>query len=413
MSVKRKDSKGRVLRTGESQMPNGTYCYRYTQNGKRYAVYAPTLNELREKEVEVVVDKRNCVDYQKGNITIKELLERYMHIRRSDATSTKLNRKIKYRWICQQTISNVQVKHCVTSQIKEVCVQLHNEGKSFDYIKSYLSFFNGAFDQAVEDKIIARNPCSFKLAQVIPKTEPKDRILPSNEAIHDWMEMAVRQARSHQPYNMLTLILETGLRISEACALTLDDIDWQHRCIYVRRQITVRGGQHRLVRLKTTAAYRTIPLTQVAIDVLMDEVQHRKPQIPEYKIDGVSGFVFLTRYGHAQTAHNIQESCRTAVRLYNEKYCDGQPINVTPHLLRHAFCTNLINAHVDIKIVQYVMGHSSAGVTLDIYTHCSLERMTQIWSGASSVLTINRDGKSYAKSYANCEVTNVELCRLM
>ena len=62
MSVKRKDSKGRVLRTGESQMPNGTYCYRYTQNGKRYAVYAPTLNELREKEVEVVVDKRNCVD---------------------------------------------------------------------------------------------------------------------------------------------------------------------------------------------------------------------------------------------------------------------------------------------------------------------------------------------------------------
>ena len=76
MSGKRKDKKGRVLRTGESQRKDLTYQYRYQDvTGKRRTVYAPTLEELRAKEDEINKAQDSGVDYNAGNVTVIELLE--------------------------------------------------------------------------------------------------------------------------------------------------------------------------------------------------------------------------------------------------------------------------------------------------------------------------------------------------
>ncbi len=82
MSAKRKDKKGRVLRTGESQRKGLTYQYRYQDvTGKRRTVYAPTLEELRAKEDEINKAQDSGVDYNAGNVTVIELLERYISLK--------------------------------------------------------------------------------------------------------------------------------------------------------------------------------------------------------------------------------------------------------------------------------------------------------------------------------------------
>ena len=60
------------------------------------------------------------------------------------------------------------------------------------------------------------------------------------------------------------------------------------------------------------------------------------------------------------------------VDRYNDAHEDKLP-SITPHVLRHTFCTEMANSGIDLKSLQYLMGHSDAGVTLNVYTHASYE----------------------------------------
>ena len=83
MSEKRKDSKGRVLKDGESQRANGTYDYRYTDiHKKRRCIYAKSLTELRKKEEELRRDLADGIDYAAGEMTVADLVDRYMNLKR-------------------------------------------------------------------------------------------------------------------------------------------------------------------------------------------------------------------------------------------------------------------------------------------------------------------------------------------
>ena len=78
MAEKRKDKRGRILRTGESQRHDLTYQFRYKNHpkGKWQYVYAPTLDELRHKEADIQKDLHAGIDYAAGKATVIELLER-------------------------------------------------------------------------------------------------------------------------------------------------------------------------------------------------------------------------------------------------------------------------------------------------------------------------------------------------
>ena len=90
MSEKRRDKKGRILRTGESQRKDLTYQYRYQDaTGKRRSVYAPTLDALRAKEDAIhKTDQAGC-SYSAGDITVIELLERYISLKQGVRNATK------------------------------------------------------------------------------------------------------------------------------------------------------------------------------------------------------------------------------------------------------------------------------------------------------------------------------------
>ena len=100
MSTKRKDNKGRVLRTGESQRKDLTYQYRYQDiTGKRRTVYAPTLEELRIKEDVINKAQEAGTDYNAGNITVLELLERYISLKQGVRNATKVGYNFVYNLV--------------------------------------------------------------------------------------------------------------------------------------------------------------------------------------------------------------------------------------------------------------------------------------------------------------------------
>ena len=96
MSEKRKDHKGRILKTGESQRKDGIYQYRYTDcRGKRQCVYSPTLQELRQKEKEIQKQLDAGIDYEAGQITVIELLEKYISLKKG----VRYNTQVGYRFV--------------------------------------------------------------------------------------------------------------------------------------------------------------------------------------------------------------------------------------------------------------------------------------------------------------------------
>ena len=89
-------------------------------------------------------------------------------------------------------------------------------------------------------------------------------------------------------------------------------------------------------------------------------------------IDGYTGFLFLNTEGKPAKAYFVEKKFQYAVEKYNKIYKVELP-NITPHVARHTYCTNMAKKGISVKTLQYLMGHSEIGVTMNVYTHLKLE----------------------------------------
>ena len=89
-------------------------------------------------------------------------------------------------------------------------------------------------------------------------------------------------------------------------------------------------------------------------------------------VDGYSGFVFLDDDGMPLVAMHWEHRFNRMVGRYNDIYKVQMP-NITPHVCRHTYCSNMAKSGMNPKTLQYLMGHSDIGVTMNVYTHLGLE----------------------------------------
>nr|WP_308563004.1 site-specific integrase [uncultured Faecalibacterium sp.] len=118
---------------------------------------------------------------------------------------------------------------------------------------------------------------------------------------------------------------------------------------------------------KSKAGFRTIPLSAEAYHAIK-AIINRRPQTNEMMVDGYCGFISIHSNGIPKTSWNIEYELREIAKAYNSLYPECQLPNLTPHVLRHTFCTRKVSSGMNIKAVQYLMGHSSVQITLDVYT---------------------------------------------
>ncbi len=371
MSEKRKDKKGRILKDGESYRSDGRYMYRYMDNrGNRKCIYAQTLTELREKEQLIQRDLQDGIDYAAGSITVLALVERYIPQRQGVRYNTKVGYNFVLNLLKKEDFAYRQIKDIKPSDAKQWFIKLHDDGYKYSSITTVRGVLRPAFEMAVEDDIVRRNPFSFRVVDVVPNDSVTRKAL-SQEEKEKYLAYVLGDKCRRRYYDEIIILLGTGLRISELYGLTKSDIDFKERRIRVERQLTrTRNCEYYIEKPKTDSGERYVPMDGAVYQAFQNVIQNRKTPKVEMLINGHSGFLFLDKDGKPKVAGHLEHAMKRIIDNYNKSHDDKLP-SITPHVLRHTFCTEMANAGMEIKNLQYLMGHADAYTTLNTYTHSS------------------------------------------
>lgn len=124
-------------------------------------------------------------------------------------------------------------------------------------------------------------------------------------------------------------------------------------------------------------------------------------------VDGYSSFLLLDKNDRPNLALHIENEMRWAMKKYQKLHPDKPLPHITPHVFRHTFCTNMANAGMDIKNLQYVMGHSDAGVTLNAHTHAIYDRAAEQMAKIID-LSSNEENSLLAAEFDDCRTTQAK-----
>ena len=374
MSAKRRDKNGVLLRDGESQRSDGSYQYRFTDiMGKRKTVYGRTLDDLRKKEkkIQKVVD--DSLNYGEGTCTVLELVKRYTATKQG----VRYNTLIGYDFVtnllekeefCRRRIMDIRV-----SDAKLWFIKLHNDGKGYSTLTSIKGVIRPAFEMAVEEDILRKNPFTFGLTKVVPN-DSKRRIALEPVQQERWMNFLRSDKHYSQYYDEFVVLIGTGMRISEFCGLTKKDLDFKNRRIRVERQlIRDKHCNYLIETTKTESGRRFIPMTDEVYEALQNILAKRPKVKVEYVISGFSGFLTLDKDMKPKVALHYQKYCEWGMVKYRKLFPDKPLPDITPHVFRHTFCTNMARAGMDIKALQYIMGHADFSITMNVYTHATYD----------------------------------------
>ena len=386
MSEKRRDNRGRILRNGESQRQDGRYAYKYKDlNGDTKFVYSWRLDKndrtppgkarepsLREKEKKIQQDLFNQVVPNGGNLTVLELVQKYLGLKVNVRHNTRANYKFVTNIIEKESFGKMRIDKVKLSDAKAWLIKLQKDGRGYSTIHSVRGVVRPAFEMAYQDGLLTRNPFSFELATVVVN----DSV--TREAITRAQERAflkfIQEDKCYSKYyDGIFILFNTGLRISEFCGLTLSDIDFKKKRIRVDHQLQrTRDMEYIIEKPKTESGERYVPMSQQVIECFQRVIRNRKKPQKEPMIDGYTGFLFLDKNGQPMVALHWEHYFKHILNKYNSIYKVQLP-KITPHVCRHTFCSNMAKSGMNPKTLQYIMGHSDISVTLDTYTHLKFE----------------------------------------
>lgn len=221
-----------------------------------------------------------------------------------------------------------------------------------------LTYANAVFMKAVENDIIPKSPCLNK--KPIAKQPEKVHALTDEQC-----ERLLAATKGTRVYPFIVLCLFCGLRRGEALGLMWRDIDFDKKILRVERSI-IHGANCREGKinkeLKTSSARRQIPMSPEVIQVLKEE-----------KRKSNSMYVFSMKDGSFLS----DASFRSMWKIVDYRMIDGPnesdrvkqtlDFDVHPHQLRHTCCTRWLMHGMTPKEAQYLMGHATAEVTMNIY----------------------------------------------
>lgn len=386
MSEIRRDNKGRKLATGESQDKDGRYRYKYNDVfGKRKSVYSWRLTEsdpypkgkrkdisLREKEKEVEKALRNAVATSGGNMTVLELVQKYISQKRGVKHNTQANYNFVINVIKKEDFGAKRIDTIKLSDAKTWLIKLQDDGRGYSSIHSIRGVVRPAFQMAVDDDLINKNPFEFQLATVVVNDSITREAITRKQQ-KEFLRFIKEDKHFCKYYDGIYILFYTGLRVSEFVGLTINDIEFDKERIKVDHQLQrTRNMKYEILTPKTEKGERYVPMQKDVADCFRRIIQNRKHPKIEPMIDGYSGFLFLDKNDMPMVALHWEKYFQHIREKYNSIYKLQMPY-ITPHVCRHTFCSNMAKSGMNPKTLQYIMGHSDIGVTLNTYTHLQFE----------------------------------------
>lgn len=382
----RRDSKHRVLRRGESIRQDGRYQFKYHVNGKAHFVYSWRLEptdklpvgrkpclSLRELEKQIGYDLDNWLDPVGKNITVNELVDRYLATKTGVKYNTQMNYNFVKNILKAHPFGDTKISRVKTSDAKLFLIKLQQEdGRGYSSVKTIRGVLRPAFQMAVDDEVLNKNPFGFQLAGVVVNDSVTREAI-TKEQMNKFLKFVHDDNVYCKYYEVIYILFHTGMRISEFCGLTISDIDLANNIVNIDHQLQRTSDmKYILDTTKTDAGTRKLPITQDVADCFRAILEDRKKPRYEKMIKGHTGFLFLDKNGNPEVAMHWQHRLNHMVKRYNDIYRVQMP-NITPHVCRHTYCSNMAKSGMNPKTLQYLMGHSDISVTMNTYTHWGLE----------------------------------------
>lgn len=386
MSEKRRDNRNRVLRNGESQRSDGRYQFKYTDVlGQPKYVYSWRLDKndriptgkkrdlsLREKEKQIEADRFDQIVPEGGKMTVLSLVQKYVSLKTGIRHNTEANYNFVINIIKKEEFGQRRIDKVKLSDAKAWLIKLQKDGKGYSTIKTVRGVVRPAFQMAMDDDLIRKNPFEFELATVVVNDSVTREAITRKQQ-RDLLKFIKEDRHFSRYYDGIYILFHTGLRISEFVGLTLSDIDFDNRKIIVNHQLQRKRNMEYLIEdTKTTSGTRQVPMTDDVYECFKRIVKNRRKPKVEPMIDGYTGFLFLDKNDMPMVALHWEKYFQHICKKYNSIYKVQMP-KVTPHVCRHTFCSNMAKSGMNPKTLQYIMGHSDISVTLNTYTHIGFE----------------------------------------
>lgn len=407
MSEKRRDSKGRVLKDGESQRQDGKYEYKYFDaKGVRRSAYSWRLVEtdklpsgkrqclpLREIEKKLNKDIDDGIDtHTARKTTLNDFYDAYIETKYELKQSTRTNYKYMYTKYVREDIGRRKISGIKYSDVKKFYIKLISElGFKPNSIEIIQTIIHPVFTTAVRDGIIRTNPTDGVIAEIKKSHDwEKPKRHPLTVAQQNRFVDFVSHSKTYKHWmTLLTVLLGTGLRIGEALGLRWDDCDFQSGIIHVSHNLVYRvqdSGhcEYHITTPKTKAGERIVPMFEDVKNTLLREYRRQQEDgFNDFEVDGYTNFIFRNRFNEPLNPFVVNRAIERMIRdanMIEEEVAKAEyrePIllpHFSCHHLRHTFCTRLCENEPNIKVIQEIMGHKNIETTMDVYNEATKEK---------------------------------------
>lgn len=392
----RRLDKDRVtLRKGESQRADGIYDYRWsTPDGKRHAIYAGSLEALREKEEQIILDKRDGIKTEIRLITVNEVFELWCDLKRGLKDNTFQNYKYMYNMFVRSTFGKLRIANVKKSDVKRFYNHLADDRiLTIATIDNVHTVLHQVFNLAVDDGYIRLNPTDNMLKEL--KQSHNFEVEKRKALTVAEQKLFIDFLKSHPKYNhwypVFAVMLGTGMRVGELVGLRWCDIDLDEGLININHTLVYynhgdgKGCSFSVNTPKTKAGERTIPMLEDVKEAFLFEKQHQEETGVKCKaiVDCYTDFIFVNRYGDVQHQGTLNKAIRRIIRDCNDEVLlkgEKNPVLLPPfscHSLRHTFTTRLCESGINVKVIQDVLGHADISTTMNIYCDVTKELKQQ------------------------------------
>ena len=356
-----KSLKGKELGLGITQRKDGLYQGTYTDSfGKRKFVYGKTLKEISKKLNEKKHENEIGISVNPQSYTLNEWFDVWLKNYKINILNTsKANIYYYYQHIRKSQIGNMRIDKINSLMIQNVINSIEN----YPSRRKAFTVIHDMYNRAVKLKIIKENIVD----DVVVNTEDK---IPANERVLNDNEVELVRQYSVPNYTInkyIIIALNTGMRCGEILGLRWGDIDFENGVIHVRHTYIIASSPSGMIKElhnpKTRKGVRDIPMTKEAKETLIDIRTNNTKLIKdnEYK-----NFVFLSKKGTGIKLASINSQISNIVKSI-KKHTGNEFENFTSHALRRTFATRAIRNGMNPKMLQYILGHSSLSMTMDLY----------------------------------------------
>lgn len=282
---------------------------------------------------------------------------RYIEGQRAFSRSTVLsyyNDLISFMNFVYETYEVNDLKFITKEHIIGFLRELHRRGYKKSTISRKLSSLRGFFKFLERKEIINKNPVIGIKNPKMGKHHPK--VISVDQVTHLLNNSTDNSPKGLRDRALMELLYGSGLRISEALSLDIDDLDF--------------GGQTLKIRGKGNKE-RVVALTKKAKQIILRYLEQRQAFNP--KLGEKALFLGLRgkRLNRREAIRIIKKACLKA----------NLPYTLSPHSLRHSFATHMLEAGADLRVVQQLLGHSRLSTT-QRYTHITLGKIAKIYDNS-------------------------------